>query len=83
MSRYFLIGGFAGFALLFTISITSGASIDKALRNAMVGCVLFALLFRVYFNRVAELFLQARLRRIEEMRQEQRKKQREGEGGRS
>jgi phosphotransferase system glucose/maltose/N-acetylglucosamine-specific IIC component len=83
MSRYFFIGGFVGFVLMFLISITSGASIHQVLRNAMVGCILFAFLFRFYVNRIASLYLQARLRRIEEQRREEREQERERERGKS
>lgn len=79
MSRYFFIGGFIGFALLFAISISSGASIHVVLRNAMVGCLVLALLFHFYINRVARLYMQARLRRIEESRRQERARERERE----
>jgi len=81
MSRYFFIGGFIGFALLFSISITSGAGIHVVLRNAMVGCLIFALLFRFYVNRVAKLYVQARLRRLEEQRRTDQNKERTRERG--
>lgn len=77
MNRYFFIGGFLGFTLLFAISISSGAGIHIVLRNAMVGCLLFAFFFHFYLNRVARLYLEARLRRIEEARQQERESQKE------
>lgn len=76
MSRYFFIGGFLGFALMFFISLTSGASIHVILKNSMVGCICFAVLFRYYFARVGELYIQGRLRMLERTREEQEQKER-------
>ena len=76
MSRYFFMGGFLGFALMFFISFTSGAGIHVILKNSMVGCICFALLFRYYFARIGELYVQGRLRMMEQMRQEQTQKER-------
>jgi hypothetical protein len=66
MSRYFFIGGFIGFALLFASSSLSGACIHVMLRNAMVGCIFCAFFFHFYVRRIAQLYVIARLRRIEE-----------------
>lgn len=77
MNRYFFIGGFLGFTLLFAISIYSGASIHVVLRNAMVGCLLFAFFFHYYINRVAQIYLESRLRLMEEARQQERERQKE------
>lgn len=76
MSRYFFIGGFLGFALLFFISITADANIHVILRNSMVGCIAFALLFRFYFSRIGELYVDGRFRMIEQQLREQRERER-------
>lgn len=45
--RYFLlIGGFWGFLLVFAASLYAGSRLAVALRDASVGCVVLAFLFR-------------------------------------
>lgn len=65
MSRYFLIGGFLGFCLVFFLSFASGANVHIVLRNSMIGSMVAALLFRYYFNRISQLYVQGKLRAIE------------------
>jgi uncharacterized membrane protein len=79
MSRYFLAGGIFGFCLSFAISSTSGADIHSVLWHAMVGCLIGAFLFRYYFGRVAMLYMQARLRKMEEQQREERQRERQAE----
>ncbi len=83
MSRYFLAGGIFGFCLSFAISSTSGADIHAVLWHAMVGCIVGAFLFRYYFGRVAMLYMQIRLRKMEEQLREERQKEREAEEARA
>jgi uncharacterized membrane protein len=83
MSRYFLAGGIFGFCLSFAISLTSGADIHSVLWHAMVGCIVGALLFRYYIGRVAMLYMQVRLRKIEEQLREERQKERQRENERA
>lgn len=65
MSRYFFIGGFLGFCLVFFLSLASGANVHIVLRNSMIGSMAVAILFRYYFNRISQLYIQAKLRSIE------------------
>ena len=79
MSRYFLVGGIFGFCLSFAISLSSGANIHTGLWHAMVGCIFGAILFRYYFGSVAKLYMQVRLRKIEQQQREERGRGRQSE----
>jgi len=48
MQYFTLIGGFTGFILAFLVSLVAGKNIEDAVFNATIGCVLTALLFRVF-----------------------------------
>lgn len=70
MQYFTLIGGFTGFVLAFLVSLVAGKDIESAVFNATIGCVLTAILFRV-FRLVVEYCAKqvvaekARLREIE------------------
>lgn len=48
MQYFTLIGGFTGFVLAFLVSFVAGKNLEDAVFNATIGCVLTALLFRVF-----------------------------------
>ena len=48
MQYFTLIGGFIGFLLTLLVSLVAGKNLEDAVFNATIGCVLTALLFRVF-----------------------------------
>jgi ABC-type antimicrobial peptide transport system permease subunit len=48
MQYFTLIGGFTGFVLAFLVSFVAGKTLEDTVFNATIGCVLTALLFRVF-----------------------------------
>jgi len=48
MQYFTLIGGFTGFILAFLVSLVAGKNLEDTVFNATIGCVLTALLFRVF-----------------------------------
>jgi len=48
MQYFTLIGGFTGFVLAFLVSLVAGKNLEDAVFNATIGCILTALLFRVF-----------------------------------
>jgi hypothetical protein len=48
MQYFTLIGGFTGVILTFLVSIVAGKNLEDTVFNATIGCVLTALLFRVF-----------------------------------
>jgi phosphotransferase system glucose/maltose/N-acetylglucosamine-specific IIC component len=48
MQYFTLIGGFTGFILAFLVSLIAGKNLEDTVFNATIGCVLTALLFRVF-----------------------------------
>lgn len=43
-----LIGGFTGFVLTFLVSLVAGKNLEDTVFNATIGCVITALLFRLF-----------------------------------
>lgn len=43
-----LIGGFTGFVLTFLVSLVAGKNLEDTIFNATIGCVITALLFRLF-----------------------------------
>lgn len=73
MSQYFLLGGFIGFALIFFLSFSSGASIHVALRNGMIGCIALALLVKFLCGHITAAYIAAKLKELKEMENEKTK----------
>jgi len=48
MQYFTLIGGFIGFLLALLVSLVAGKNLEDAVFNATIGCILAALLFRVF-----------------------------------
>jgi phosphotransferase system glucose/maltose/N-acetylglucosamine-specific IIC component len=48
MQYFTLIGGFTGFILAFLVSLVASKNLEDTVFNATIGCVLTALLFRVF-----------------------------------
>ncbi|MEI8293498.1 MAG: hypothetical protein WCG66_05810 [bacterium] len=48
MQYFTLIGGFIGFSLAFAVSLAAGKNLEEAVFSATVGCLLTALLFRLF-----------------------------------
>jgi len=48
MQYFTLIGGFTGFILAFLVSIVAGKNLEDTVFNATIGCILTALLFRIF-----------------------------------
>jgi hypothetical protein len=70
MQYFTLIGGFTGFVLAFLVSLIAGKNLEDAVFNATIGCILTALLFRVFRSIIEYCAKQvvaekARLREIE------------------
>lgn len=70
MQYFTLIGGFIGFLLVFLVSLIAGKNLEDAVFNATIGCVLTALLFRIFRSIVEYCAKQvvsekARLREVE------------------
>ncbi len=65
MSRYFVTGGFLGFALLFFTTMGAGSSIHIALRNGMVGCLVMGLLLRFFAGVLYKAMLDVKRRSAE------------------
>lgn len=70
MQYFTLIGGFTGFVLAFLVSLVAGKNLEDSVFNATMGCILTALLFRIFRSIVEYCAKQvvaekARLRDIE------------------
>jgi hypothetical protein len=70
MQYFTLIGGFTGFVLAFLVSLIAGKNLEDAVFNATIGCILTAMLFRVFRSIIEYCAKQvvaekARLREIE------------------
>ena len=48
MQYFTLIGGFTGFVLAFLVSLLANKNLEASLFNATIGCILTALLFRIF-----------------------------------
>jgi phosphotransferase system glucose/maltose/N-acetylglucosamine-specific IIC component len=48
MQYFTLIGGFTGFVLAFLVSLLANKNLEASVFNATIGCILTALLFRVF-----------------------------------
>jgi phosphotransferase system glucose/maltose/N-acetylglucosamine-specific IIC component len=48
MQYFTLIGGFTGFILAFLVSLVAGKNLEDTVFNATIGCILTALLFRIF-----------------------------------
>lgn len=48
MQYFTLIGGFIGFVLTFLVSLVAGKNLEDTVFNATIGCVITALLFRLF-----------------------------------
>jgi uncharacterized membrane protein YjfL (UPF0719 family) len=48
MQYFTLIGGFTGFVLTFLVSLVAGKNLEDTVFNATIGCVITALLFRLF-----------------------------------
>jgi len=48
MQYFTLIGGFTGFVLAFLVSLVGGKNLEDSVFNATIGCIITALLFRVF-----------------------------------
>jgi len=75
MSRYFLMGGILGFGLVFFVTLSGGSSIHLALRNGMIGCLVMAVLARLFFQAVARAYVENKLRDIERVRRDATKRE--------
>jgi hypothetical protein len=53
MKHFQLVGGFCGFVLAFCSSISAGNEVAIALRDAAVGCLCGAILFRGFHSVLA------------------------------
>ena len=71
MSRYFALGGFLGFALVFFVNFSAGASIHVALRNGMIGCIVLGLLVNFLFSRITAAFIASKIRELEAREREE------------
>jgi hypothetical protein len=56
MKFAFLVGGFTGFALVTVAGFTAGRAADLVLRDAALGCLAGALLFRWFWTVVIRAF---------------------------
>ena len=56
MKFAFLVGGFTGFALVTVAGFTAGRAADLVLRDAALGCLAGALLFRWFWSVVIRAF---------------------------
>ncbi len=65
MSQYFLLGGFIGFAVVFFLSFSAGASIHVALRNGMIGCIVLSLLVKYLCGRITAAIVTTKLKELE------------------
>ena len=72
MSQYFLLGGFVGFAIVFFLSLWSGASVHVALRNGMIGCLVLGFLVRVLCGRIAQAVIDLKIQELEKLQQEKK-----------
>lgn len=52
MNRFLLTGGFVGFMLTFLGSFGAGRDINVALRDAMLGCLIMSLAFRLLYSQI-------------------------------
>jgi hypothetical protein len=48
MQYFTLIGGFTGFVLTYLVSLVAGKNLEDTVFNATIGCVITALLFRLF-----------------------------------
>jgi len=48
MQYFTLIGGFTGFVLTFLVSLLAGKNLEDTVFNATIGCIVTALLFRLF-----------------------------------
>ncbi|MBL9205563.1 MAG: hypothetical protein JNN01_10795 [Opitutaceae bacterium] len=74
MKYAFLAGGFTGFALVTVAGFTAGRAADLVLRDAALGCLVGALLFRWFWSVVIRAFTEAMtLKRIAAEAEEENK----------
>jgi hypothetical protein len=66
MSRFILIGGFIGFLVAFTAGISSGGSINVVLRDAMIGCLIVGIGFRIIYAQIQKCAIEILRREAEE-----------------
>lgn len=59
MQFIFLAGGFAGFALTSVTGLISGREPDLVLRDAAIGCLVGALVFRWFWNVLVKALTEA------------------------
>ncbi len=59
MKYFLLLGGFAGFLIVFVSGLAAGNEISHVLRNATIGCLCGALLLRGF-----RLLLQHQVRQV-------------------
>ncbi len=70
MSRYFLLGGFIGFTVVFFVSFSSGANIHGSLLNGMIGCIALAILIRFLCSRITNAIVLTKLKELKELENE-------------
>lgn len=70
MSRYFLLGGFVGFTVVFFVSFSSGANIHASLLNGMIGCIILAILVRFLCSRIINAIVLAKLKELKQLENE-------------
>lgn len=59
MQFVFLAGGFAGFALAAVTGVLAGREPDLVLRDATIGCLAGALVFRWFWNVLIKALIEA------------------------
>jgi len=52
MSRFMVTGGFVGFFIVFLAGLLNDRGTLIVLRDAMIGCLVMALLFKVLYSRL-------------------------------
>jgi hypothetical protein len=52
MSRFMVTGGFVGFFIVFLAGLMDQRSTLIVLRDGMLGCLVMALLFRLFYSRL-------------------------------
>jgi hypothetical protein len=67
MKFIFLIGGFIGFALTATTGLSAGREAGLVLRDAALGCLVGALLFRWFWSVVVKAITETAERRRQEI----------------
>lgn len=69
MTRYMVMGGAIGFIVAFASGIVTGHGLSTVLRDAMIGCLVLALITKFFYNALERSVTTVLEKEIEELEQ--------------